>query len=146
MNFNIIIGPIALALLFIGALLIGYLAGCQFKRPSLQYPQRVILESGPGLENIQAVTDVFLGAWNKGDADGCSNTYAKDADFMPPGQESVIGRDAIQKFFVDQRQSTNGAHMNIKEQVQEVIYFDNWAVIRGKGEITVADTHSTEGG
>jgi len=144
MNFKINISPVALVLLIVVVLSIGYLAGCQFNQPSAQYPEGVILDSGPGLDNIQSVTDVFLKAWNEGDADGCSNTYAKDAIFMPPGQQSINGRDAIRKFFIDQRQNTNGAKMNIEEQVKEVIYFDDWAVMRGLGKITIAESDSSE--
>jgi uncharacterized protein (TIGR02246 family) len=144
MNFKINISPIILVLLFVGVLSIGYLAGCQFNQPAVQYPLGVILDDGPGLENIQAVTDEFLEAWNQGDADGSSNTYAEDAVFMPPGQKSVIGRDAIRKFFHEQRESTDGADMNIEEQVKEVIYFDDWAVMRGLGEITIKESDSSE--
>ena len=141
MNSKIKINPILLVLVFLVVLSIGYLAGCQ---SSPQYSQRVILNSGPGLENIQTVTDVFLKAWNKGDAEGCSNTYAKDAVFMPSGEQSEMGRDAIRKYFIDQRQDTNGSDMHIEEQVQEVIYFDDWAVMRGSGQFTVKETDSNE--
>ena len=87
-------------LLVVGAvsfLQIGFLFGSQSNN---KIPQGVILNSGSGLDEIQAVTDVFLGAWNEGDADGCSNTYAKDAVFMPPGLPSIHGRDAIKTFFL----------------------------------------------
>ncbi|MCK5705675.1 MAG: nuclear transport factor 2 family protein [Cyclobacteriaceae bacterium] len=141
MNSKIKINPILLVLVFLVVLSIGYLAGCQ---SSPQYSQRVILNSGPCLENIQTVTDVFLKAWNEGDAEGCANTYAEDAIFMSPGQVAVEGRDAIQKFFIEGRKSANGAEMKIEEKVQEVIYFDDWTVMRDSGIIKVAETDSIE--
>jgi uncharacterized protein (TIGR02246 family) len=144
MNSKIKISPVILLLCSFGVLSIGYLVGCQSNTETPSYPQGVILDDGPGLEKIQAVTDKFLEAWNEGDADGCSNTYAEDAVFMPPGQKSVIGRDAIRKFFIEQREGTDGADMNIEEQVKEVIYFDDWAVMRGLGEITIDESDSSE--
>jgi uncharacterized protein (TIGR02246 family) len=145
MNSKIKISPILLLLCFLGILSIGYLVGRQSNTATTSYPQGVILDSGPGLDNIQAVTDIFLQAWNKRDAAGCAITYSKDAIFMPPGQESVEGRDNIRKLFNDHEwEVAEDAAMNIEEEVEEVIYFAGWAVMRGLGEITVSETDSTE--
>jgi len=92
---------------------------------------------------MQAVTDRFLQAWNKRDATGCANTYSKDAIFMPQGYTSVEGRDNIRKFFNDHEwEVAEGAVMTIEEDVEEVIYFGDWAIMRGLGEITTIETDS----
>ena len=139
------ISPIILLLSSVGILSVGYLVGCQSNAGTPSYPQCVILNSGPGLENIQTVTDVFLKAWNEGDAEGCANTYSKDAIFMPQGYASVEGRDNIREFFNDHEwEATEGTVLNIEEEVEEVIYFGDWAVMRGLGEITTIETDSKD--
>lgn len=139
------ISPLKLLLCAVAILSIGYLAGCHSNGEALSYPQGVILNSGPGLENIQAVTDVFLVAWNKRDATACANTYSKDAIFMPQGEPSIVGRENIRKFFNDNEWETaNNAKMNIEEKVDEVIYFGEWSVMRGTGEITVTESEAME--
>ena len=50
-----IIGALAL-------LRVGFFLGKNFNEPNIEIPQGVILNSGPGLENTQSVTDVFLKA------------------------------------------------------------------------------------
>jgi len=145
MNYKITISPVAFILLIVAVLSIGYLAGCQFNQPSAQYPEGVILDSGAGLENIQAVTDKFLQAWNKRDAEGCAITYSKDAIFMPQGYASVKGRDDIEEFFnANEWEVKEGTVMNIEEEVEEVIYFGDWAVMRGLGKITQIEDDSRE--
>ena len=145
MKSKIKISPIILLLYSIGIISVGYLVGCQSDVGTPSYPQGVILNSGPGLENIQAVTDKFLQAWNKRDAASCAITYSKDAIFMPQGHASVGGRDNIREFFNDHEwEVTEGSVMNIEEEVEEVIYFGDWAVMRGLGEITVIETDSNK--
>ena len=124
MNSKIKISPVVLLQCSIIILSIGYLIGCQSNAASPSFPQGVILYSGPGLDNIQAVTDKFLQAWNKRDAAGCVITYSKDAIFMTPGQTSVERRNNIQKFFSNHAwEEIEGTSMNIEEKVEEVIYF-----------------------
>lgn len=145
MKSKIKISPVILLLCSAGILTIGYLVGCKYNAEAPSFPQGVILNSGPGLENIQAVTEIFLQAWNKRDAAGCANTYSKDAIFMPQGHTSIEGRENIRKFFNDNEwEVTDDAAMNIEEEVDEVIYFGEWAVMRGTGEITVSETDTTE--
>lgn len=134
-----------LLLCAVAILSMGYLVGCHSNAETPPYPQGIILNSGPGLENIQAVTDIFLEAWNKRDAAACANTYSKDAIFMPQGESSIVGRENIRKFFNDNEwEATNDAKMNIEEKVDEVIYFDDWSVMRGTGQITVTETDAME--
>jgi uncharacterized protein (TIGR02246 family) len=102
----------------------------------------IIINDGPKLEEIQLATEDFLKAYNDGDLDGIGNTYAKDAVFMPPNQPSVHGRAEIIKFFQEEVVS-NSSRMEITEKVQEVIYFGDWAVMRGLGEISITIPDST---
>ena len=127
-----------------GILLTGYLAGCQTGKKASAYPQGVILNDGPGLEMIQAVTDEFLQAWNKRDATACANTYSKDAIFMPQGQQSVQGRENIRTFFANSEwEVKEETEMKINEKVEEVIYFGDWAVMRGLGQIAEMEPDSS---
>ena len=136
---------VILLLFAAGFFSIGYLFGNNSNVATASYPQGVILNSGPGLEEIQAATDKFLQAWNKRDAAGCAITYSRDAIFMIPGQVSVEGRDNIRKYFNDHEwEGMEGAEINIEEEVEEVIYFGDWAVMRGLGDVTVTETDSDE--
>ena len=145
MKSKIKISLLNLLLCAVAILSMGYLVGCHSNAETPPYPQGIILNSGPGLENIQAVTDIFLEAWNKRDAGACSNTYSKDAIFMPQGESSIVGRENIRKFFNDNEWETaNNAKMNIEAQIDEVIYFDDWSVMRGTGEITVTVPNAME--
>ena len=145
MKSKIKINPIILLLFSVGILSVGYLVGCQSNVGTPSCPQGIILNSGPGLENIQAATDQFLQAWNKRDAAGCAITYSQDAIFMPQGYTSVEGRDNIRDFFNDNEwEVIEGTVMNIEEEVEEVIYFGDWAVMRGLGTITTIETDSKD--
>ena len=145
MKSKIKISPLNLLLFAAAILSMGYLFGCHSNAVAPSYPQGVILNSGQGLENIQAVTDVFLEAWNKRDATACANTYSKYAIFIPKGESSIVGRENILKFFNDNEwETSNDAKMNIEEKVDEVIYFDDWSVMRGTGEIKVTEADAME--
>lgn len=102
----------------------------------------VIIDQGPKLEEIQHTTDEFLKAYNNGDLNGIGNTYAKDAIFMPPNLPSIHGRSEIMSFFQEEGVS-NTSQMKIAETMQEVIYFEDWAVMRGLGEISIIIPDST---
>jgi ketosteroid isomerase-like protein len=125
-------------LLLIGfafTLSIGFYLGMSFfKNQESNYG--VIIAEGPKLEEIQNATDEFLEAYNNGDLNGIGNTYAKDAIFMPPNLPSIHGRSEIMRFFQEEVIS-NKSKMKIAETVQEVIYFEDWAVMRGLGEIAI---------
>ncbi len=93
-----------------------------------------MLSSGSELEKMQTVTNKFVEAWIKGDAEGCADTYAADAVFMTPDQPSYHGRQAIMERYdkmFKSRDDSVDAKMN--ETVHDVIYFDDWAVMRGSG-------------
>ncbi len=131
-------------LLLIGfafTLSIGFYLGRMFPKTQ-RINHGVILDQGPKLEEIQNATDEFLEAYNNGDLNGIGNTYAKDAIFMPPNLPSIHGRSEIMRFF--QEEVVNNTNkMKVAETVQEVIYFENWAVMRGLGEISIIIPDST---
>src|SRR4051812_38775466 len=76
------------------SLIIGFLSGIRYN-DSKNKTNGVMLSSGPELEKIQTVTNEFVEAWIKGDAEACANTYSADAVFMTPDQPSFHGRQAI---------------------------------------------------
>jgi uncharacterized protein (TIGR02246 family) len=121
---------------------LGFLLGKNYKGTNNDIPQGVILNSGLGLIKMQSVTEEFLKAWNNGDAEGCANTYAAEALFMPPELASIQGRAAIKNFF-ENEVPKNVGEMEITEKVQEVIYFGDWATMQGLGNIAIKKTDTT---
>jgi len=121
------------ALLIIVSLTIGFLSGFKYN-DSNEKTDNKILTSGPELEKIQLVTNEFVEAWIKGNAEECANTYSDDAVFMVPDQPSYHGRktikDRYEKMFETRNDTTK---FEMTETVNEVIYFNDWAVIRGSG-------------
>jgi len=133
---------ITLFIISIALIAIGFLLGKNYNVHNNGIPQGVILNSGPGLDKMQSVTEEFLKAWNSGDAYGCAITYSKDALFMPTEHSSIQGRQAIEKIFKDEVPKKEG-EMKISEKVQEVIYFGDWATMQGLGDISIQKSDST---
>jgi uncharacterized protein (TIGR02246 family) len=115
-------------------LIIGFISGTIYSNNSSEKVNSTILASGPELDMIQEVTNEFVDAWIRGDAEGCANTYSEDAVFMVPDQPSYRGRQVIlehyEKMFKSRVDSTE---VEMAEIVNEVIFFDDWAVIKGAG-------------
>ena len=115
------------------SLIIGFVSGIMYNE-SKSKTNGVMLSSGPELEKIQTVTNEFVEAWIKGDAEGCANTYSLDAVFMTPDQPSYHGRQAIKERYDNMFKSRNDSTIvQMNEKVNEVIYFNDWAVLRGSG-------------
>jgi len=123
-------------------LTLGFFLGKNYNGLNNEIPQGIILDNGPGLVKMQSVTDEFLNAWNNGDAEGCANTYSEEALFITPEFPSIQGRDALRKSF-EEEVPKNLGEMKITEKVQEVIYFGDWATMRGLGEISTHKSDST---
>jgi len=114
-------------------LIIGFVSGTFYSK-SYDEPKYKLVSSGSDFEMIQAVTNEFVTAWINGDAEGCANTYAENAVFMVPDQPSYHGRKAIKERYekmFDQR--NDSIRIEMTETVEEVIFFDEWAVMRGSG-------------
>jgi len=133
---------ISLFIIAIALVTIGFFLGKNYNQLNDKIPQGVILNSGPGLDKMQSVTEEFLKAWNNGDAHGCAITYSEDALFMPTEQSSIRGRQAIEKIFKNEVPKKVG-EMKISEKVQEVIYFGDWATMQGLGDISIQKNDST---
>jgi uncharacterized protein (TIGR02246 family) len=125
-----------LTLIIIGSvvsLIFGFVLGIMYN-DSKSKTNGVMLSSGPELEKIQTVTNEFVEAWIKGDAEGCANTYSMDAVFMTPDQPSFHGRQAIMERYDKMFKSrSDSVTIQMTETVHNVIYFDDWAVMRGSG-------------
>ena len=120
-------------IILVVSLIIGFVSGFMYN-DSKNETNGVMLSSGPELEKIQTVTNEFVEAWIKGDAEGCANTYSVDAVFMTPDQPSYHGRQAITERYEKMFKSRNdSAIIEMKETVHDVIYFNDWAVMRGSG-------------
>ncbi len=116
----------------VGLMTIGFVTGTFYSNSS--EVSSTILTSGPERDMIQEVTNEFVNAWIKGDVEGCANTYSEDAVFMVPGQPSYLGRQAIVECYKAEFKSRNDStNTEMEEIVNEVIFFDDWAVIRGSG-------------
>ncbi|MEQ8574316.1 MAG: nuclear transport factor 2 family protein, partial [Fulvivirga sp.] len=114
-------------------LIIGFVAGT-FHNPSIDETKNEIVTSGPDFEMIEEVTNEFVTAWIKGDAEGCANTYSENAVFMVPNQPSYHGRAAIKERYEKMfNQRNDSTRIEMTETVKEVIFLDDWAVIRGSG-------------
>ncbi|WP_282135336.1 YybH family protein [Seonamhaeicola maritimus] len=126
---------------FIFTMSIGFYLGIVYsKNQDSNYG--IIFDGGPELEEIQHATDEFLQAYNEADLQGIGKTYAKDGVFMPPNLPSIYGRSNIVKFFQKEVVDSN-SKLEIAETVEEVIYFKDWAVMRGLGEISITIPEST---
>ena len=141
-NSKIINNRITFIIIAIALVTIGFFFGKNYNGLNNNIPQGIILNSGPGLDKMQSVTEEFLKAWNNGDAKGCAITYSEEALFMPPEHSSIQGRKAIEKFFKSEVPKKPG-EMKISEKVQEVIYFGDWAAMQGLGEISTQKNDST---
>ncbi len=114
-------------------LLVGFIAGTFYNKPG-EKSKYEIITSGPDFDMIQDVTNEFVTAWINGDAEGCANTYSKNAVFMVPDQPSYRGRTVIRDYYeASFRQRNDSTKFKMVEPVEEVIFFDDWAVIRGSG-------------
>lgn len=51
------------------------------------------------IEAIIAVSNARAKAFNQGDAAGIAEHFTEDAILMPPGSESLIGRDAVAQYY-----------------------------------------------
>ena len=117
----------------IALLLVGFIAGTFYNKTG-EKPKYEIITSGPDFEMIQDVTNEFVTAWINGDAEGCANTYSENAVFMVPDQPSYHGRTVIRGYYEESfRQRNDSTEFKMAEPVEEVIFFDDWAVIRGSG-------------
>ncbi|HNP08737.1 MAG TPA: nuclear transport factor 2 family protein [Cyclobacteriaceae bacterium] len=123
---------------------IGFLSG-KVNSEAHSKTNAIMFSGGPELEKIQLVTNEFVDAWIKGDATGCANTYSEDAIFMTPGQPSIQGRDAIKdRYEIVFSNRTDSVTFEMSEAVHEVIYFNDWAVMRGSGYETREESELKE--
>jgi uncharacterized protein (TIGR02246 family) len=77
----------------------------------------------------------YPAAFNSGDAEAMANVYAIDATLMPPGEQAVTGRTAIQEYFKSQL-----AQFTIKaalESQEFSVVGPDWAFDRGTYTLTI---------
>jgi uncharacterized protein (TIGR02246 family) len=134
-----LIGLMALALIFI----IGFWAGSKYTEAEIQN-QAVLINSGPELEKVQRITGEYVRTHVAADYEECSSLFEKNAVYMVPGRPSLEGRDEIRAYL---KKSFTGRGNNkileMKEPAEEVIFFGNYAAVRGTGYDVILKEDST---
>ena len=85
-------------------------------------------------EEITAVNQQFMDAFNQQDAEGVAGLYTANGMLLPPGTKAVSGRDAIQQFW---SQMINMGPINLQLETTELYpgLQETWEV----GMATVTD-------
>ena len=133
------IGIILLALIFI----IGFWSGSKYA--STEFPnQGVLISDGPDLEEVQQITGEYVRTHIAADFEECASLYAENAVYMAPGRPSLIGRSEIKAYL---KESFTGRGDNkildMKEPAEEVVFFGDYATIRGTGYDHILSADST---
>jgi uncharacterized protein (TIGR02246 family) len=85
---------------------------------------------------IIARMTAFVAAYNAQDAAAIAMFYAPDAALLPPGQASILGREAIAAHY---RQAFDAGARNLQFQVFDIRGFDTNAVEIGETVVMVGD-------
>ena len=79
-------------------------------------------------------TRSFVEAYNRGDAAAAADHYTEDAKLLPPNQEMVSGKRAIQEFW---QTAMDMGVRRINLGNVEVVYDGNVAYVRGVSTVTI---------
>ena len=123
------IGIIVLALIFI----IGFWTGSKYT-PTALPNQGVLISNGPGLDEVQQITGEYVRTHVAADFEECASLFSENAVYMVPGRPSLKGRSQIKSYL---KESFTGRGENkildMKEPAEEVIFFGDYATVRGTG-------------
>jgi uncharacterized protein (TIGR02246 family) len=137
-----LIGIIILAFIFI----IGFWAGSKYTESEFTN-QGILIDRGQELEEVQQITGEYVQTHVAADFEECATLFAENAIYMVPGRPSLKGRDEIKAYL---RESFTGRGnkkiIEMKEPAKEVIFFGDYAAVRGTGydKILGADSTFTE--
>ncbi len=134
-----LIGIVVLALVFT----IGFWTGNKYDSP--EFPnQGILISNGPELEEVQKITGEYVRTHVEGDFEECSSLFAENAVYMVPGRPSLKGRSQIKAYL---KESFTGRGDNkildMKEPAEEVIFFGDYATVRGTGYNNILREDST---
>lgn len=134
-----LIGSVVLVLVFI----IGFWTGSIYAEPEFTN-QDILISSGPQLEEVQQITGEYVQTHVAADYEECSSLFAENAVYMVPGRPSLIGRDQIRAYLKESFTSRgNNKILDMKEPAEEVIFFGDYAAVRGIGYSTTQKEDST---
>ncbi|MBT8184443.1 MAG: SgcJ/EcaC family oxidoreductase [Eudoraea sp.] len=124
-----LIGIAVLVLIFI----IGFWVGSKYAETDFPN-QGVLISSGPELEEVQQITGEYVRTHLAADYEECSSLFAEHGVYMVPGRPSLKGRSEIKAYL---KESFTGRGDNkildMKEPAEEVVFFGDYAAVRGTG-------------
>jgi uncharacterized protein (TIGR02246 family) len=123
------IGIIVLALIFI----IGFWTGSKYAPTELPN-QGVLISHGSDLEEVQQITGEYVRTHIAADFDECATLFAENAVYMVPGRPSLKGRSEIKDYLKESFTSRGDDKiLDMKEPAEEVVFFGDYAAVRGTG-------------
>lgn len=138
-NMKYLIGIVALVLIFI----FGFWAGSNYAESKISN-QGILINSGTELEKVQQITSEYVRTHVAADYEECSALFAKNAVYMVPGRPSLNGREQIRSYSKESFKSRgNNKIPDMKEPAEEVIFFGDYAALRGIGFDTIQKEDST---
>ena len=133
------IGIALLALIF----MTGFWAGGKYASHELQN-QGILISNGPDLEEVQQITSEYVRTHLAADFEECASLYAKNAVYMIPERPSLIGRNEIKAYLKKSFTSRGDVKiLEMKEPAEEMIFFGDYAAVRGTGYSNILNTDST---
>lgn len=79
---------------------------------------------------IADLTNDVQDGWNRGDRESYVNRFSKDALYMPPNMETVVGKDDIRNFV------NSFPQIKLHYEVAEIMGSASYAYVRGAFEVT----------
>lgn len=133
------IGIIVLTLIFI----IGFWTGSKYASTEFRN-QGVLISNGPDLEEVQQITGEYVRTHVAADFEECTSLFAENAVYMVPGRPSLKGRSQI-KAYLKESFTSRGDNkiLDMKEPAEEVIFFGDYAAVRGTGYDDILRADST---
>ena len=91
-------------------------------------PQETTAAARPGIE---ATISDWMTAFSQDDAAGVAACYTEDAQLLPPNEEAVRGREAVQAWF----QGAIDAGLDVRLEIQELEVFGDTGYEVGKATV-----------
>jgi uncharacterized protein (TIGR02246 family) len=133
------IGIVLLVVIFT----IGFWSGSKYDSPELQN-QGVLINDGPDLDEVQQITGEYVRTHLAADFEECATLFSENAVYMVPGRPSLKGRSEIKAYL---KESFTGRGDNkvldMKEPAEELIFFGDYAAVRGTGYDDILSADST---
>ncbi len=107
--------------------------GCQ------AYEEKPTVDIEADVEAIKSLSDEIMKAYNEGDLEALTAIVAEDVVFMPPGEPTLIGKEAIRNWHDFDKIS-----FDVNITVEEVQVLGDWAFIRDIWIGTVTQNESGE--